>query len=97
MAKNIMMIFFHTIKWEMYHQKCCLMKWIHETNNQNNILKYNNSNQYIYIHYQYQISKIWTESFFMFLKNSLLLNKPAFIWSKIQQNSNIVKYFYYLK
>ncbi len=28
--------------------------------------------------------------------NSLLLIKPAFIWSKVQQNSNIVKYFYYV-
>ncbi len=31
----------------------------------------------------------------MFLKKSLLLTKPAFIWSKVQQNSNILKYFYY--
>ncbi len=38
-------------------------------------------------------SKICT----VFLKKSRLLTKPAFIWSKIQQKSNILKYLYYLK
>ncbi len=66
MAKNI-------INWEMYHQKCCLMKLIHETNN---ILKYNQSNQYVYIYiyiyiYTYTYThttsqKIWTVSFLCF-------------------------------
>ncbi len=32
--------------------------------------------------------------FYVFFKNSLLLNKPAFIWSI---SSNIAKYYYHLK
>ncbi len=56
MAKNI-------INLEMYHQKCCLMKLIHETNN---ILKYNKSNQYIYTHTHTHTQKIWTVSFLCF-------------------------------
>ncbi len=36
---------------------------------------------YIYVHY----SNFLTVRFLMFLKNDLLLTKPAFIWSKVQQ------------
>ncbi len=35
--------------------------------------------------------------FNVFLKNSLLLTKPALFDPKYSKSSNIVKYFYYLK
>ncbi len=39
---------------------------------------------YLYL-YILPVKKIWTVRFYVFLRNSLLLTKPAFIWSKIQQ------------
>ncbi len=48
-----------------------------------------------------QLLLIYTKRFGWFLmfffKKSLLFIKPAFIWSKVQQNCNILKYLYYFK
>ncbi len=39
-------------------------------------------------------NKLSVQLLYLFLNKSLVLTKAAFIWSKIQLNRNIVKYYY---